>query len=178
MFPAFAGLIAKLTPRAFLLENVDGLASSDEGTLEYVKLQLQYPQCPPVNHEPWREHLSRLERLRKMGGEPTYNVESAILNAAAYGVPQHRRRLFLVGFRRVIGVEWTFPIPSHSREALIHDQWVTGTYWDRVGARRALSLRPPHSVIARIESCGRNGEGARTTPRQATRSPPANRSKP
>lgn len=55
----------------------------------------------------------------------------AVLNAADFGVPQRRDRLILVGFRSDLDVEWTFPKPTHSLDALIWDKWVSGAYWDR-----------------------------------------------
>ena len=36
-----------------------------------------------------------------------------LLNAAYYGVPQMRERLFLIGYRREIATDVTFPEPTH-----------------------------------------------------------------
>ena len=49
-----------------------------------------------------------------------YSVSHAVLNAADYGVPQTRRRVFIVGFRRDTGLEWSAPDPTHGK-----DRWVT-----------------------------------------------------
>ena len=59
------------------------------------------------------------------------------MNAANYGVPQKRERVFFVGFRSDLGVEWSFPLETHSREALLWDKFKGGGYWDRhaVGKR-------------------------------------------
>ena len=59
-----------------------------------------------------------------------YRVVTQVLNAANYGVPQRRERVFFVGFREDLGVHWHFPQPSHSQEALFWDQ-LWGDYWDR-----------------------------------------------
>ena len=56
-----------------------------------------------------------------------------LVNAADYGVPQRRERVFIVGFRADLGVEWSFPRPTHSLDALLYEQWVTGDYWSRHG---------------------------------------------
>ncbi|MGI8553100.1 MAG: DNA cytosine methyltransferase [Dehalococcoidia bacterium] len=53
------------------------------------------------------------------------------LNAADYGVPQRRERVLIVAFRSDLGVRWAFPQPTHSLDALLWDQWVTGKYWER-----------------------------------------------
>ena len=39
--------------------------------------------------------------------------------------------MFIVGFRSDIDARWSFPRETHSLDALLHDQWVSGTYWDR-----------------------------------------------
>jgi DNA (cytosine-5)-methyltransferase 1 len=54
-----------------------------------------------------------------------------LLNAADYGVPQKRERVFIVGFRQDLALEWSFPKPTHSLDALLQDQWITGEYWER-----------------------------------------------
>ena len=45
--------------------------------------------------------------------EAGYISRYTLLNAAAYGVPQMRERMFLVGYRRELGVPVLFPDPSH-----------------------------------------------------------------
>ena len=42
-----------------------------------------------------------------------YRVKYQVLNAADYGVPQLRRRIFIVGIRNDLDVEYTFPLPTH-----------------------------------------------------------------
>ncbi len=44
---------------------------------------------------------------------------------------QRRERVFFVGFRNDLGLDWSFPRPTHSQEALLWEQWVSGEYWDR-----------------------------------------------
>jgi DNA (cytosine-5)-methyltransferase 1 len=59
-----------------------------------------------------------------------------VLNAADYGVPQKRQRVFFIGFRSDIGVRWSFPEPTHSEDALLVSKWVDGAYWDEHGISR------------------------------------------
>ena len=60
-----------------------------------------------------------------------YRVVSKILNAADYGIPQKRERVFIVGFRCDLGTEWIIPPATHSEEALLWSQTYENDYWDR-----------------------------------------------
>lgn len=80
------------------------------------------------------------------------HVEWRSLNAADFGVPQHRERVFLVAGSAP--VRW--PMPTHSRAALLHAKWGSGRYWterglpagvpspqDRKALTRSILLGPP-----------------------------------
>ncbi len=152
MFPEAIRAVRELKPRAFLLENVKGLTRpAFANYFEYMRLQLTYPDFTGRPGEAWVDHLARLERHHTDGrGEnPTYQVVTRILNAADYGVPQRRERIFIVGFRRDLGIEWSFPIPTHSREALLWAQWRSGDYWESMAVNKPngdIALRAQHSA--------------------------------
>ncbi len=151
LFPQAIKAIETLAPRAFIFENVKGLLrTSFADYFEYIRLRLTYPQA--VWHVPdWKQHL--LE-LRKLQHQPysglTYGVHFSLLNAADYGVPQQRERVFIVGLRSDLGLNWSFPKPTHSRVQLLYDMNVSGDYWKRHDlaaifneqARMASNLRP------------------------------------
>ena len=132
MFPEAIRAVRELAPRAFLVENVKGLTrQAFANYLEYVKLQFTYPELTAGADESWIEHCARLER-HHTHGKPSglhYNLVQRVLNAADYGVPQKRERVFIVGFRADLDIEWNFPEPTHSREALLWDQYRSGDYW-------------------------------------------------
>lgn len=134
MFPEFARAAAVLRPKAFLVENVKGLLRRGFADyFEYVILRLSHPLVEIKDGQSWREHRAVLERIHT-AGKPTgldYNVVFQLLNAADYGVPQRRERVFIAGFRSDLGVRWSFPPPTHSRDALLREQFVTGEYWER-----------------------------------------------
>ena len=149
MFPEFARAVAELRPRAFLVENVKGLLrTSFADYLEYIKLRLSHPLVPRGDRD-WRDHRMELERIHTAGASTglEYNVVCELLNAADYGVPQRRERVFIVGFRAALGVRWAFPKPTPSRHSLLRDQLETGAYWERhriaAKAREALIARVP-----------------------------------
>jgi DNA (cytosine-5)-methyltransferase 1 len=136
MFPQAIRAVRELAPQAFLIENVKGLTRpAFANYLEYVKLQLTYPEITARPGETWLDHCGRLERHHT--GAKTrglcYRLVQRVLNAADYGVPQKRERVFLVGFRADLGIEWTYPEPTHSQEALLWKQWRCGDYWEAHG---------------------------------------------
>ena len=133
MFPEAVRAVRELQPKAFIFENVKGLLrASFASYFEYIQLQLSYPEVTRELKETWEEHLARLERhhtSRRV--RPDYNVVYRLLNAADYGVPQKRERVFMVGFRADLDARWCFPEVTHTEAALLRDQWITGEYWER-----------------------------------------------
>jgi DNA (cytosine-5)-methyltransferase 1 len=86
----FVRLIGELKPEAFLLENVPNLASIASGAI-----------------------FNRIKRKLTSFG---YGIKAEIVAAADYGVPQTRRRLFVVGLRRRQRV--LFPPQTYGKGAL------------------------------------------------------------
>jgi len=134
LFPEAVRAVRELRPRAFLFENVRGLTrTAFMSYFEYIRLQLTYPEITKRPRERWFDHLARLERFHTHG-RPTglfYNLVTRVLNGANYGVPQRRERVFFVGIRSDLGIEWSFPEPTHSQDALIWEQLQTYDYWER-----------------------------------------------
>jgi DNA (cytosine-5)-methyltransferase 1 len=142
MFPEAVRAVRELRPDAFIFENVKGLLRESFAMyFAYILLQLRYPNEPRGPREAWEGHLARLERMHTKGSAPEYNVVFRPLNAADYGVPQSRHRAVIVGFRSDLGISWSFPAETHSRDALLRSQWVSGEYWDEHGI--AKNKRPP-----------------------------------
>lgn len=150
MFPAAIEVIRKVRPRAFILENVKGITRQTFANyFQYILLQLTFPELSRKPSEPWVQHLGRLEK-RKTSGSVTglqYNVVARVLNAADYGVPQQRERVFIVGFRSDQTKSWSFPSSTHSLDSLLYDQWITGEYWIRHG----ISKRKAPPISARSQ---------------------------
>jgi DNA (cytosine-5)-methyltransferase 1 len=95
LFLAFADAVNKVKPKVFVAENVSGLAKLQNG--EWFKRQI---------------HVYENELDVK------YHVSSMLLNAADYGVPQYRKRVFIVGIRHDIGDVFEFPKPTHCKPEL------------------------------------------------------------
>lgn len=139
MIPQFIRCVRQARPRAFIMENVKGLTRpAFKNYFSYTILQLTHPEVTLKPGESRADHLSRLESIHTKGRSRrlTYHVTARVLNAADYGVPQTRERIFLVGFRSDQNIPWHFPEATHSREALLFDQWGGGGYWERAGIKR------------------------------------------
>lgn len=133
MFPEAIRAVRDVKPKAFIFENVKGLTrESFRNYFEYIRLQLEHPEIQRRKSEAWANHHARLEQHHTSGSRSglNYRVVTQLVNAANYGVPQRRERVFLVGFREDLGVSWSFPSPTHSQDALLWDQ-VHGDYWER-----------------------------------------------
>ncbi|HQX31722.1 MAG: DNA cytosine methyltransferase [Flavobacteriales bacterium] len=134
MFPTAVKAVRELQPMAFIFENVKGITrAAFANYFQYIGLQMAFPELIQRPNETWPQHLARLE-TRKTSGRQTglrYNVVTQVLNSANYGIPQVRERVFFVGFRSDLGIEWSFPQCTHSYAALVKSQFGTGAYWER-----------------------------------------------
>lgn len=147
MFPATAEVIRVLQPRAFIVENVRGLTrAAFADYFSYIVLRLGHPEITSRAGESWDEHFSRLQAEHtSVRSDLQYNVVTKVVNAADYGVPQQRWRVFFIGFRSDVDAEWSFPEATHSAAALYAAQ-DDGSYWERYkvpSAHRALRARQP-----------------------------------
>lgn len=133
MFPQAVRAVRDVRPKAFIFENVKGLMrESFADYFEYIYLQLSHPGLLRKKEEPWAAHRDRLEKHHTSNKvRPEYNVVYRLLNAADYGVPQSRERVFFVGFRSDLGIAWSFPEATHSHESLLRDKWISKAYWER-----------------------------------------------
>jgi len=158
LFPETIEAIRRLKPRAVIIENVRGLRRpSFARYFSYIELMLTYPEIARRKEEQWIDHLSRLERYHTKGKRDGlyYRIVHRILNAADYGVPQKRERLFIVAIRADLRVEWSFPPPTHSPESLIWEQYCSGEYWARHKVPSRRIPVPSTELLERIQALKR-----------------------
>ncbi|MFG1481474.1 DNA cytosine methyltransferase [Halobacteriovorax sp. HFRX-2_2] len=84
LYKYYVDIVKQAKPKAFIIENVIGLATLYKGKV--------------------KEDI--YQTFTKLG----YNVNSKILLASDYGVPQNRKRFFIVGIKKELG-EFEFPEP-------------------------------------------------------------------
>lgn len=132
MFPIALDVVRRLRPELVVFENVPGLTRpSFAPYLDYIKAQLRHPDITAVDpDELWSDHYGR---ILASTAEPVYSVYQELIDAADLGVPQNRRRVFLIAIRRDIqGADtWVDITMTHSRDALLVQQYITGEYWQR-----------------------------------------------
>lgn len=155
MFPQAVRAVREIRPKAFIFENVKGLLRQNFANYyQYILLQLEFPNILRQGDEDWATHKGRLEKVKTSGRSSSglkYNVVFQLLNAADYGVPQCRQRVLIVGIRSDLGVRFSFPEPTHSYDALLHSQYVSGEYWERHKVPRSKRPPLPASLRRRVE---------------------------
>lgn len=88
LYQSFVDVVRVASPQFFIMENVPNMASMGKGAI-------------------LRASISEFEALG-------YSTVHAVLKASDFGVPQNRRRLFLVGSRHGIRVDFPAPTTSSS----------------------------------------------------------------
>lgn len=94
LFEEYVRILRKLSPKGFLFENVYGITGAQNG-------------------EAW-------QAICQAFSDAGYTVFHRILDAADYGVPQHRERLFIVGTK---GQDYFFPWPTHGPDSPGHHSY-------------------------------------------------------
>lgn len=88
LFYEFARLVSEVQPKAFIYENVQGLLKHDKGRT-------------------W-------EVVQRVFDSVGYKLHTQVLDAVNYGIPQKRRRVFVVGFKKG-GEDFVFPVEKELR---------------------------------------------------------------
>lgn len=89
LFKEYVRLLKDLSPKGFLFENVYGIIGAQKG-------------------EAWREILQAFSDVG-------YKLFYRVVDAADYGVPQHRERLLIIGLKEG---DFKFPRPTHGPDSL------------------------------------------------------------
>lgn len=163
MFPQAVRAVRELHPKAFIFENVRGLLrSAFSNYVEFIRLQLTYPTFPVSDNLSWETNLRRLQKhhtLNNHANELHYQISINLVDAANYGVPQRRHRVFFVGFRHDLNIGWSLPSPSHSYNDLLRAQYVHGNYW----ADHGMPQKPvPSKLTKKVSKLSSDKNGLKT----------------
>ena len=101
LFEEFRRCLIQCDPKFFVVENVGGIAWLRQGAF-------------------LREHVEAFESAGR-----GYVVNWSLLNARDYGVPADRKRVFLVGVRRNLGLSYRFPSKTHGESGNNLLPWIS-----------------------------------------------------
>jgi DNA (cytosine-5)-methyltransferase 1 len=152
MFPEVVRAVSEMRPQAFVVENVRGLLFAD--SISYLKAIIALLRNPDRYVQDFDADIDRLAATEP-NEDDEYRVEYRLLDAADFGLAQHRPRLFVVGLRND-GKRFVWPAGEHSRESLVEDLR-DGAYFvdhpevSKAGRTRARALLP----TKRLEKRGR-----------------------
>jgi len=114
LFREFARVVKECRPKVFIFENVAGLFEHDGGkTWEVIKNTFE-DYCG-------------------------YDVHYQLLNSKNYGIPQHRERLYCIGFRRKTNFLFPAPIPLEYKMYDFLEDWTDTGYYDSKKGVKFLS---------------------------------------
>lgn len=131
LFFDYIRILKEFKPKFFLAENVGGMLSN--------------------------KHSNAVQNILSLFDETGYDVTLTLVNAKDYGVPEERKRVFYIGFRKDLNIKFVFPkgsteddnkkitlkdviwdlqdtaVPSgdknhHNSEAINNNEYFTGTY--------------------------------------------------
>ena len=97
LFFEFIRVLKDKKPLFFLAENVVGMLS--------------------------RLHSDALGSIKNSFREAGYNLSFQLLNAKDYGVPQDRKRIFFIGYRNDLGIQFEFPEKQNTVKTLRDSIW-------------------------------------------------------
>ncbi|KMP92803.1 DNA cytosine methyltransferase [Bacillus wiedmannii] len=153
LFFDVADIIERTRPKAFLLENVEGLIRHKKGEtfktiLETLVIELDYKVIGVEKGE---------------NGELIYDPRSFLLNSRNFGVPQNRPRIYMVGFnqrlyRDKIESMPLFTLPKSRSRKKIYDS-VKDVLEDNVGEKYYLSEGYLETLKKHKEAQGKKGNG-------------------
>lgn len=129
LFFEMVRILKKKRPMCFIAENVKGILSANRG------------KAFPII----------LEELEKAG----YDVDYKLLNSENYGVPQKRERVFIIGFRKDLGIHPEFPESIKNkvplRSVLIPKRIIDKKYYFSKKAVEGLKKANPQMNKGRVQ---------------------------
>lgn len=112
-------LLEKIKPKMFLFENVKGILSMREifyktdanGATIYEEVVKHRGEKTFVKKEAVIDHYGDLvmDVLEREFDRIGYKIAHKTMVAAKFGVPQNRERVFIIGVRKDLDLEWSYP---------------------------------------------------------------------
>ena len=130
LYEEYLRVLSIVRPKMFLFENVKGILSmkevfyvkDDKGEIIYDTIKNE--ETGKERKKPRVDHYGRLlidiikDKFSTVDGNLGYTIYTDVLNAADFGVPENRERVFIVGVRKDLDIEWTYPEPAKDKTVL------------------------------------------------------------
>lgn len=97
LFYDYIRILKDKKPKFFLAENVVGMLSA--------------------------RHADAVENIKQMFRECGYSLTVTLVNVSDYGIPQDRKRVFYIGFRNDLGIDFIFPTAPMIHKTLKDAIW-------------------------------------------------------
>ena len=121
-------ILEKIRPKMFLFENVKGILSMKEifykvdenGETVYTEVRKHRGEHEFVKREPVVDHYGDLviDKLKAEFDRIGYSIQTQTMLATNFGVPQNRERVFIIGIRKDVDIEWAYPKGSDVRYSI------------------------------------------------------------
>jgi len=103
LYNEYFRMLSIIRPRMFLFENVKGMLSMKDADGKLVIDDIE-------------------EKFANINDELGYNIVYSILDAVNYGVPQHRERVFIIGIRNDLDLQWDFDnLPQEENQITLEE---------------------------------------------------------
>lgn len=122
LYKEYSRILDIVRPKMFLFENVTGILSMREvfykkdnnGNIIYKESNIEgktskKPRKRPVVDHYGEKIIDIITRLFKNSG---YKITHQKLNAVDYGVPENRERVFIIGIREDLNINWSLDAPK------------------------------------------------------------------
>lgn len=133
LYEEYLRILSIAKPKVFLFENVKGMLSMREtfyktdsdGNIVYeIKKNKETgsKRKYPVVERYGRKIIDIIkEKFAFITDDLGYNISCEVLNTVDYGVPENRERVFVVGIRKGLNLEWNYPITIKGDKLTIKD---------------------------------------------------------
>jgi len=97
LFFSFIEILRDKKPKFFLAENVSGMLAT--------------------------RHEEALKNIKDLFSESGYDLHFKLMNVSSFGVPQDRKRVIFIGFRKDLKINYEFPLPYEKKVTLKERIW-------------------------------------------------------
>lgn len=183
LYEEYLRILSIVRPKMFLFENVKGLLSMREvfykkdenGEIIYmttVNKDTGRERKKPVVERYGRKVIDIIEeKFANISDGFGYVIYKKVLNAVDFGVPEDRERVFIIGIRKDLNIQWKFPEPTVKDKLSVKDA-ISDLPIVREGQNKVKYTAGPNNMYQQLmrhnckiltcHFCGLYGEKIRT----------------